>query len=80
MLSRSQKSSSFLQIKRQVYTKSIQVNTTSAYKKIPDKISNKVNEDGKKIVENKQVVNWLFVNGRNSCFITLKEHKWQFFK
>ena len=48
MLSRSQKGSSFLQIKRQVYTKSIQVNTTSAYKKIPDKISNKVNEDGKK--------------------------------
>ena len=43
--------------------------------KILDKISNKVNADGKKIVENKEIVNRLFVNGRNSCFITLKDHK-----
>ena len=46
--------------------------------KITDKISNKVNADGKKIVENKEVVNRLFLNGRNSCFITLKDHKPQF--
>ena len=48
MLSRSQKNSSFFEIKCQICTKSIQINTTSAYKKIPDKISNKVNADGKK--------------------------------
>ena len=52
----------------------------STYKKIPDKISNKVNSDGKKIIENKEVVNRLFVNGKNSCFITLKEHKPHFSK
>ena len=74
MLSRSQKSSSFLQIKHHIYTKWRQINTTSAYKKIPAKINNKVNADGKKIVENKDVVNRLFVNGRNSCFLTLKDH------
>ena len=67
-----------MQIKDQIYTKSRQINTTSTYKKIPDKISNKVNADGKKIVENKEVVNRLFVNGRNSCFITLKDHKRHF--
>ena len=44
-------------------------------KMIPIKISNKVNADGKKIIENKEIVNRLFVNGRNSCFITLKDHK-----
>ena len=38
-------------------------------------ISNKVNTDGKKIIENKEVVNQLFVNGTNSCFTTLKDHK-----
>ena len=27
------------------------------------------------MVENKEVVNRLFVNGRNSCLITLKDHK-----
>ena len=74
MLSRSQKSSSFLQIKHQIYTKWRQINTTSTYEKIPAKINNKVNADGKKIVENKEVVNRLFVNGRNSCFLTLKDH------
>ena len=42
---------------------------------MPDKISNKVNADGKKVIENKEVINWLFANGRNSCFITLKDHK-----
>ena len=75
MLSRIQKSSSFLQIKYQVYTKLRQINATSTYKKISDKISNKVNADGKKIVENRKVVDRLIVNGRNSCFITLKDPK-----
>ena len=36
-------------------------------------MSNKVNADGKKIIENKAVVNRMFVNGSNSCFITLKD-------
>ena len=67
-----------MQIKYQIYTKLRQINATSTYKKISDKISNKVNADGKKIVENKEVVNRLFVNGRNSCFITLKDHKRHF--
>ena len=48
---------------------------TSTYKKIPDKISNKVNVDGKKTILNKEVVNRMFVNGSNSYFITLKDHK-----
>ena len=47
----------------------------STCKKIPDKISNKVNAYGKKIIENKEVVNRMFVSGSNSCFITLKDHK-----
>ena len=46
--------------------------TASTYEKILNKISNKVNVDGKKI-ENKEVVNRFFVNGRNSCFITLPQ-------
>ena len=44
----------------------------STYKKIPNKISKEFNADGKKIAENTEVVNRLFVNGRDSCFITLK--------
>ena len=78
MLSRSQKNSLFLEIKHQIYTKSRQIKTASTYKKIPDKIINKVNADGKEIVGNKEVVNGLFVTYRNSCFIILEDHKRHF--
>ena len=47
----------------------------ASLQKVSDKINNKVNADGKKIIENKAVVNRMFVNGSNSCFITLKDHK-----
>ena len=43
------KTSSIYQIETDKYNVNVQ--------KIPDKISNKVNADGKKIVENKEVVN-----------------------
>ena len=45
----------------------------STHKKISDKISNKVNGDGMKIMENKEVVKRMFVYGRNSW--TVKKHK-----
>ena len=45
---------------------------TSTYKRIPDKMSNKVK---KKIIDNKEVVKQMFVNCRDSCFITLKDYK-----
>ena len=67
-----------MQIKHQAYTKSRQTNTMSTQKKISDKISNKINANGKEIVESKEVVNLLLVNGRNSYFITLKDHKRHF--
>ena len=72
-----------LQIKPQIYTKlrhkynklTTDAITLTTKKKIPDKISNKVNADGKKIIGNKETVNRLFDNGRNSCSITLKDHE-----
>ena len=69
------KTSNIYQIEKDEYSKLTTDASTSAYKKVSDKISNKVNADGKKIIENKAVVNRMFVNGSNSCFITLKDHK-----
>ena len=63
------------QIETDKYNKLTTDAITSTYKNFPDKISNKINADGKKIVENKEVVIRLFVNGRNSCFISLQDHK-----
>ena len=69
------KTSNIYQIEKDEYNKLTTDAITTAYKKVSDKIRNKVNADGKKIIENKAVVNRMFVNGSNSCFITLKDHK-----
>ena len=69
------KTSNVYQIEKDEYKKLTTDTITSAYKKVSNKISNKVNANGKKIIENKAVVNRMFVNGSNSCFITLKDHK-----
>ena len=69
------KTSNIQQTEKNEYNKLTTDAITSAYKKASDKISNKVNADGKKIIENKAVVNGMFVNGSNSCFITLNDHK-----
>ena len=69
------KTSNIYQIEKDEYNKLTTDAVTSTYKMIPDKISYKGNADGKKIIENKEVVNRRFVNGSNSCFITLKGYK-----
>ena len=69
------KTSNIYQIQTDKYNRVTTDEITSTNKNIPDKIGNKVNADGKKIIEYKEIVNRLFVNGRNSCFITLKDHK-----
>ena len=69
------KTSNIYQIEKDEYNKLTTDAITSAYKKVSDKISNKVNADRPKIIENKAVVTGMFVNGSNSSFITLKDHK-----
>ena len=51
---------------------------TSTYKKVPDKINDKINTEGKRIMKNKTALNRMFINGKNNCFITLKDHKANF--
>ena len=48
---------------------------TSTYKKVPDKINDKINTEGKRIMENKTALDRMFINGKNNCFITLKDHE-----
>ena len=48
---------------------------TSTYKKIPDKINDKINIEQKRIMENKTKTDRMFINGKNNCFITLKDHE-----
>ena len=48
------------------------------YKKVPDEINDKINTEGKRIMENKTALNRMFINGKNNCFIPLKDHKANF--
>ena len=52
---------------------------TSTYKKVSDEINNKVNTEGERTTENKIALDRIFINGKNNCFITLKDHKETFF-
>ena len=48
---------------------------TTTYKKASDNIHNKINTDGKKLMKDKDILNRMLTNGKNECFITLKDHK-----
>ena len=67
------KTSDIYQTERDEYNKLTTDTITSTYKKIPDKMSNKVNADENINNRNKKAVNRIFLNGRNSCFIRLSE-------
>ena len=47
----------------------------TTYKKASDNIHNKRNMNGKKLMKDKDKLNWMLTNGKNECFITLKDHK-----
>ena len=47
-------------------------------KKVPDKINDKINTEGKRIMKNKTALNRIFINGKNNCFITMKDHRANF--
>ena len=51
---------------------------TTTYKKASDNIHNKINTDGNKLKEDKDLLNRMLKNGKNECFITLKDHKLNF--
>ena len=46
----------------------------SAYKKVPNKINDKITSESKKILENKTALNRILINGDQS-FFTLTDHK-----
>ena len=48
---------------------------TATYKKASGNIHNKINTDGKKLMKDKDILNRMLTNGKNECFITLKDHK-----
>ena len=69
------KTSNLYKLKKEQYQKMLNDSITTTYKKASDNIHNKINTDGKKLMKDKDVLNRMLTNGKNECFITLKDHK-----
>ena len=69
------KTSSLYKLKKEQYKKMLNDSITTTYKKASDNIHNKINTDGKKLMKDKDILNRMLTNGKNECFITLKDHK-----
>ena len=48
---------------------------TTSYKKINKKAQDQINSQGKNVLKNKEALKRMFVNGKQNCSITLKDHK-----
>ena len=69
------KTSNLYKLKKEQHQKMLNDSITTTYKKPSDNIHNKINTDGKKLMKDKDVLNRMLTNGKNECFITLKDHK-----
>ena len=58
--------------------KSLQNAVTSKNKKIAKKIKDKIDEERKRILNHKDVVKRLHINGDSNCFIAMKDHQENF--
>ena len=69
------KTSNLYILKKEQYQKMLNNSITTTYKKANDNIHNKINTDEKKLMKDKNILNRMLTNGKNECFITLKDHK-----
>ena len=74
------KTSNMYKITSTQYNQLVTNAITKTYKKAKENISDQINSEGKKIAEKKKITNKINVNGKNECFITLKDHKQNFEK
>ena len=51
---------------------------TSLYKKASQKIKDQINKEGKRILNKREILSRIEINGTSNCFLTLKDHKENF--
>lgn len=69
------KTSNLYRLTNTKYNQLLQNSVTKTYKKINTKIDEKINEEGKILANKKNILNKINKNGKDECFITLKDHK-----
>ena len=69
------KTSNLYKVPKEQYEKLVNNAITTSYKKINKKAQDQINSQGKNILKNKEVIKRMFVNAKQNCLITLKDHK-----
>ena len=69
------KTSNFHKITKETYEQLLHNSVTKTYKKENSNITKTINEQGKKIANKKNILDRIQVNGKEECFVTLKDHK-----
>ena len=74
------KSSNMYRLTKEEYVKMRRNAITSTYKKTNSNIKKRIDIKGKQIMENvdKEILDRMDINSKNTCFITLKDHKENF--
>lgn len=57
------------------YEKLVYNSITTSYRKFSKKTQDKINKQGKNILKNREVIKRMFINGKQNCFIMLKDNK-----
>ena len=69
------KTSNFYKTTKEKYEQLLHNSITKTYKKTNPSIVKTINEQGKKIDNKKNIPDKIQINGKEECFITLKDHK-----
>ena len=72
------KTSNMYMISKENYNKLLTNSITASYKKSDNNTKYDINNKGKEILKNHQILERMDINGENNCFITLKDHKENF--
>ena len=75
MLTPADKTFNFYKITKEKYEQLLHNSITKTYRKANSNITKTINEQGKKIANKKSILDRIQVNGKEECFITLKDHK-----
>ena len=75
MLTPADKTSNFYKITKEKYEHLLHNSISKTYEKANSNITKTINEQGKKIANKNNMFDRIPVNGKEECFITLKDHK-----
>ena len=69
------KTTNMYKMEKNEYDRILKNSVTSTYKKADPNLKRKIDSEGKELVKEHRIADRLDVNGKNNCFVTLKDHK-----